>query len=93
MRKMMVALLLALAACGGTTSVCQPTTTGQEAACTLGVTENTSAQSCTDSTGSAFICRNGLGFCVVCQGPAFTEGCALSTTGSMSYCVKDCSHC
>lgn len=94
MRMTLVAFVLALAACGTGSGACQLPTSAQGATCPAGVTINSSTAGCLDSKGDAYICRNGSGYCVVCEGPTFTDGCALGGGGGEeSYCVHDCDHC
>ena len=95
MRAMRVIMTLAFvfaAACGGSSSTCDLKQPGQAPACTAGVVEDQSASRCQDSTNSPYICRNGLGYCVVCKG-TFDDGCQINGTNGNSYCVHGCSGC
>jgi hypothetical protein len=83
--------LLAMGACNSESGVCQPTERPTTGACKPGTELNETIGICTDAQNSAFICRNGLGYCVICDG-AFTDGCQL-LGGAQAYCVHDCSHC
>jgi hypothetical protein len=43
--------------------------------------------------GNAFICRAGLGYCVICSGGSFSDGCTIAAGSSTEYCVHDCDNC
>jgi hypothetical protein len=92
MRALLIGLVL-FAACGHD-SVCElkAKPSGGDA-CAPGVVPNTTAGACKDSMGNAYICRGGLGFCVVCTGGNFGDGCTLNPNGTLEYCVHDCDHC
>jgi hypothetical protein len=93
MRATLALLLFVFAGCDSSSSgVCQLKAPGQAMACPAGVGASSSAAACTDSTGSRYVCRNGFGYCVVCSGGTFTDGCAIEG-GAQSYCVHDCSNC
>ncbi len=91
--KRLIPFLFILAACGSNTHVCQPGQTPSQDACPPGVVADPSANVCSDESmgaqGARFVCPNGLGFCVVCQGGTFSDGCQIQS----SYCVHDCSSC
>ena len=86
-------LILALAACGGSGGVCDLKQPPQAAACPSGAVEDMTANRCTDSMGNPYICRNGLGFCEICTGVSFSDGCTISGSQGASYCVHHCSGC
>jgi hypothetical protein len=95
MRVLFVSLFCSVlfgAACGhGNT--CDNKKTGNGVACDPGTVVDTSASTCHDDTGSAYICRNGSGYCVVCTGTSFDDGCTPNNNGIQSYCVHSCSDC
>jgi hypothetical protein len=92
MRTILAIVLLLCAACGNDRGICQSSKTPNEPVCAPGVVPDDKAGNCTDSTGSQFICRNGLGYCVLCNGGSFSDGCKLESPQTM-YCVHDCSGC
>ncbi len=94
MRTLMIGLFLTFAAaCGSTGGVCNLKQTPKQDACDPGVVPNASAKACKDATGSDFICRDGLGYCVVCNMGSFSDGCTITDNGTDSYCVHDCGDC
>jgi hypothetical protein len=91
---MILLLVTAVAACGGGSGVCDLKSPPQAAACPAGVVEDSNANRCTDSMGLPYICRNGLGYCLICSGVSFSDGCTISgASGNNSYCVHHCSGC
>jgi hypothetical protein len=95
MRALLISALLAFGC--GKSSVCELKAhpTGADA-CAAGVNPDPTKQACSDSMGNPFICRSGLGFCVVCSGASFSDGCTISSAsggGSSEYCVHDCDNC
>jgi hypothetical protein len=92
MRALVIAFVL-FAGCGKD-SVCdlKAKPTGADA-CAPGVNPDPSAAACKDAMGNAYICRAGLGYCVVCSGGSFADGCTYTSNGTTSYCVHDCDHC
>ena len=64
MKTILLGLVLLASACGNSFGVCDPKSTPKEDACAAGIVPDTSAKVCKDSTGSAFICHNSLGYCV-----------------------------
>jgi hypothetical protein len=92
MRTLLITALLALGC--GNNSVCQLKShpTGADV-CAPGVNPDPKAQGCSDAAGNPFICRSGLGFCVVCAGASFSDGCTMTGNGSTAYCVHDCNDC
>ena len=91
MRLLILSVLLA-AACGSS-KICNDKTTGNGPACEPGTTVDTTAKACSDDSGAQFICHNGSGYCVVCIGAEFNEGCTPNNSGVQSYCVHSCSDC
>ena len=81
------------AACGGSSSTCNLKQPSGAAACPNGVVEDTSSNRCTDSMGNPYICRSGLGYCIVCTGVSFDDGCQISGSQGNSYCVHHCGGC
>lgn len=92
MRALLFSLML-FAACGHD-SVCElkAKPSGGDT-CAAGVVASTTAAACKDSLGDAYICRGGLGYCVICGGAEFSDGCALGSNTTLSYCVHDCTNC
>jgi hypothetical protein len=94
MRTLVMASLLLFVGwvgCGNNDSVCRGSSTPQAQSCAPGVVAD---HSCTDSAGNVYICRNGSGYCRVCSGGSFSDGCKLGGgTGTEAYCVHDCDNC
>jgi hypothetical protein len=93
MRTMILGLVLLASACGNSFGICDLKNPPKQDACAAGIVPDTSANVCKDSNGAVFICRNGLGYCVVCNGGSFANGCTMTNNGTDSYCIHDCSDC
>ena len=93
MRVLLVSASLLFAAACGSSSVCDNKTPGNGAACDPGTLIDSAAETCADATGAAYICRNGTGYCVICTGVEFNNGCMPNNSAITSYCVHSCSDC
>jgi hypothetical protein len=93
MRTLLIGFVLVLSAACSKDSVCEQSAKVNGDACVPGINPDPNATSCKDDQGNLYICRGGLGFCVVCNGGNFSDGCTITNNGITSYCVHDCDHC